>query len=80
MCQWFVVRLFNGWAGEHWDGCTHQWTEGGEGTVHKAGETLDKLVAAWHAAGATLIGGCCRVSPAVIKSMAAQVQQLSDVS
>jgi homocysteine S-methyltransferase len=44
-------------SGEGWDAAARRWT--GE-----AGARVDPDTAArWHAAGATLIGGCCRVTP-----------------
>ncbi len=49
-------------SGEVWDGTARSWSG------NPQFETADVL--AWVAAGAALIGGCCRVGPAQIKSMA----------
>jgi len=50
-------------SGERWDGATRSWS--GTGTFDPA------LVRSWSAAGAALIGGCCRVGPAAISAIAA---------
>jgi homocysteine S-methyltransferase len=50
-------------SGEHWDGATRSWS---------GAATFDPtLVRSWRAAGAALIGGCCRVGPAAIAAIAA---------
>ncbi len=52
-------------SGEGWDAAARRWTGTGPGRV-------DGLLAArWAQAGATLVGGCCRVSPSQIGVMAA---------
>lgn len=50
-------------SGEYWDGATRSWS--GAATFDPA------LVRSWRAAGAALIGGCCRVGPAAIAAIAA---------
>jgi homocysteine S-methyltransferase len=50
-------------SGEHWDAAARRW----RGTTTFA----PSRVAAWHAAGARLIGGCCRVGPPEIRALAA---------
>lgn len=49
-------------SGESWDATARSWT--GEPTFDPA------TVVGWRAAGAGLIGGCCRVSPAQISAVA----------
>lgn len=49
-------------SGEHWDAVTRTWS--GTAAVDPA------LITAWRAAGADLIGGCCRIGPAEIAAMA----------
>ncbi|MEU6848732.1 homocysteine S-methyltransferase [Actinacidiphila alni] len=50
-------------SGERWDAGTRRW---------RGGSTFDPArVTAWRAAGARLIGGCCRVGPAEIGALAA---------
>ena len=48
-------------SGEHWDATARTWTG-------RAGFPA-ALVAEWVAAGAALVGGCCRVGPAEIESI-----------
>jgi homocysteine S-methyltransferase len=56
-------------SGESWDASNHRW----QGT-----NTFDAAtVSAWAAAGARLIGGCCRVGPPAI---AAVTRALSSAS
>jgi homocysteine S-methyltransferase len=50
-------------SGEQWDGATRSWS--GTGTFDPT------LVRSWHAAGAALIGGCCRVGPVAISAISA---------
>lgn len=50
-------------SGEGWDAAARRWT--GAGGVDPA------AVPAWLAAGARLVGGCCRVGPADIRTIAA---------
>jgi homocysteine S-methyltransferase len=47
-------------SGEHWDGHSQVWTGGGSNCE------LSDRVPEWIAAGARLIGGCCRTGPAEI--------------
>ncbi|MFB6724256.1 homocysteine S-methyltransferase [Kribbella sp. NPDC056345] len=49
-------------SGETWDAEARGWTG--------SSETLTDLAPAWAAAGATYIGGCCRVGPAGIRALA----------
>lgn len=52
-------------SGEVWDARARAWRGGG---------TFDPdRVLAWQAAGARLIGGCCRVGPAVIRELAGRL-------
>jgi homocysteine S-methyltransferase len=52
-------------SGEGWDATARRWT----GAV---GERVDAVAAArWRAAGASLIGGCCRVTPDQVAGLAA---------
>lgn len=44
-------------SGEGWDAAARRWTGAEAGRVDGAAATR------WHAAGASLIGGCCRVTP-----------------
>ncbi|CUR55841.1 homocysteine methylase using (R,S)AdoMet [metagenome] len=52
--------------GEDWDSETHSW--------RGDGQESDGLAADWVAAGARLVGGCCRVGPADIRRLAAQLR------
>jgi homocysteine S-methyltransferase len=54
--------------GERWDGEAMCWVEG-SGVDHFAG-----LARQWRAAGAQLIGGCCRTTPEDIAAMAAALR------
>jgi homocysteine S-methyltransferase len=58
-------------SGEEWDGERRTWI----GQSRWSAE----LVPRWVAAGATIIGGCCRVRPDVIAAMAASVAESSVV-
>lgn len=53
-------------SGEHYDAVTKTWHHHGE-----ACDTLAHYLPAWQAAGAKLIGGCCRTTPADIASLKA---------
>ncbi|WP_329173855.1 homocysteine S-methyltransferase [Streptomyces sp. NBC_01477] len=50
-------------SGEHWDATARRW----EGAPAFA----PTLAAAWHTAGARLIGGCCRIGPPTITTLRA---------
>lgn len=50
-------------SGERWDAAGHRWTG-------RSGFAPD-LAASWLAAGARLVGGCCRVTPADVAALAA---------
>jgi homocysteine S-methyltransferase len=50
-------------SGERWNAAARGWE--GEGALSPA------LAAAWHAAGARLIGGCCRVGPSTVTAVRA---------
>ena len=52
-------------SGEGWDAVARRWT----GTEH--GRVDGEAAARWAGAGATLVGGCCRVSPSQVGDMAA---------
>lgn len=53
-------------SGERWDAQDRRW---------RGGATFDSArVAGWQAAGARLIGGCCRVGPAGISAIAAALR------
>lgn len=52
-------------SGESWDASARCWVEG------SAGQTLAGGAERWRAAGARLIGGCCRTSPEDIRSLRA---------
>jgi homocysteine S-methyltransferase len=54
-------------SGERWDGHSRRWT--GPGTFRP------ELVAGWIAAGAALVGGCCRVGPEAIAAIRAQLDR-----
>jgi homocysteine S-methyltransferase len=59
-------------SGEVWNAESRSWT--GE---RKEGEGLAERVREWYAAGARMIGGCCRTTPADISTI---VQALKDVN
>ncbi len=54
--------------GDAWDAATRLWIPGG---AHPA---FGELAQAWRAAGARLIGGCCRTTPADIRAIAAALE------
>lgn len=54
-------------SGEGWDAATRSWT--GRGTFRP------DLVTGWVAAGASLVGGCCRVGPEAIAAVRAQLDR-----
>lgn len=54
--------------GDTWDAASRRWIPGG--TNPEFGE----LAKQWRAAGARLIGGCCRTTPADIRAIAAALQ------
>jgi homocysteine S-methyltransferase len=54
-------------SGEGWDADDRRWT--GPGTFRP------ELVAGWTAAGAALVGGCCRVGPEAIAAVRAQLDR-----
>jgi homocysteine S-methyltransferase len=59
-------------SGERWDAVAKRWTDGG-------GPTVDGPAARrWIQAGATIVGGCCRVSPAQIRAVAEAMAGLAD--
>lgn len=60
-------------SGEVYDGSTHRW-HGGLGCAHAT--QFAAWAREWHAAGARLIGGCCRTTPediAALRAMAAEL-------
>lgn len=54
-------------SGEGWNAASRRWTGG------IAGRVDGRAAAAWTAAGATLVGGCCRVGPGQVASIAASL-------
>jgi homocysteine S-methyltransferase len=56
-------------SGEDWDAQRHRWT-GRPGFA-------PELVAGWIAAGASLVGGCCRVGPSEIAGIVASVSTIT---
>jgi homocysteine S-methyltransferase len=50
-------------SGEHWDAANHCWLPG-DGKPR-----FEAVAEKWYAAGARLIGGCCRTTPEDIKSL-----------
>jgi homocysteine S-methyltransferase len=58
-------------SGEGWDAAARCWT----GTADPA--AYGAQASAWFAAGAQIIGGCCRTRPAHIRQVAEAAQQLS---
>jgi len=54
-------------SGEGWDAAARRWTGAESGRVDAA------AAARWQAAGASLIGGCCRVTPDQISLLAASL-------
>jgi homocysteine S-methyltransferase len=57
-------------SGEDWDAPHHTWT--GQASYHP------ELVEGWIAAGARLVGGCCRVGPQQIAEIASCVRHQQD--
>ena len=58
-------------SGEGWDPVTRRW-------IRAAGPTVDgTAVRRWVEEGATLVGGCCRVSPDQIGEVSAMVRELA---
>ncbi len=61
-------------SGERWDAVARRW-------IDENGPTVDGPAAQrWIRAGATIVGGCCRVSPAQVRAVAGAVAQLADGS
>ena len=58
-------------SGENWDATARAWTAAPAG--HSAVAQPAEAARAWLDAGATLVGGCCRVTPAALAEMAAAV-------
>ncbi len=56
-------------SGEGWDAQDRRWTGSSDPSAYGA------QAAAWFAAGAQIIGGCCRTRPAHIRQIAEQVEQ-----
>jgi homocysteine S-methyltransferase len=60
-------------SGESWDGTARSWSgqsESGGSAFDPGGSAFDPaLVRTWRDAGASLIGGCCRVGPAAIAAL-----------
>ena len=54
-------------SGEEWDAGGRRWTGGASDST--------SLAQGWTAAGAKLVGGCCRVGPADIQALAATIDQ-----
>ncbi|MEV4561951.1 homocysteine S-methyltransferase [Kitasatospora sp. NPDC049285] len=54
-------------SGEGWDAAARDWTGDGEFRAEQVGD--------WLAAGARLVGGCCRVGPTEIAELAARVRE-----
>ena len=50
-------------SGEGWDAVERRWTAGAGGRVD------GEVAVRWRTSGATLVGGCCRVSPSQIQAM-----------
>jgi len=57
-------------SGEGWNAAARSWT----GT--SAAERFGGMAAEWYAAGAQIVGGCCRTRPAHIRQVARQVSQV----
>lgn len=53
-------------SGERWDPAARRWT----GTYAFAPDAAPGMALGWRAAGARLIGGCCRVGPATVAALA----------
>ncbi|CAG7654188.1 homocysteine S-methyltransferase [Actinacidiphila bryophytorum] len=53
-------------SGERWNAAAHRWEGGGVRSP-----SLASLATAWHASGARLIGGCCRVGPPTVTAIRA---------
>jgi homocysteine S-methyltransferase len=53
-------------SGEEWDGHSHAWCSGAAAT---ADDQFVALARQWAAAGADVIGGCCRTTPATISML-----------
>ena len=61
-------------SGERWDACAKRWIDGD-------GPIVDGPAAQrWIRAGAAIVGGCCRVSPAQIRAVAAAAAGAADGS
>ena len=61
-------------SGEHWDGQTHSW----RGAWDRG--SLAVLAPQWVAAGARMIGGCCRVGPGEIAALAEALSRVAESS
>ena len=58
-------------SGEDWDAESRRWTGKADPEAYGA------MAAQWFAAGARIIGGCCRTRPAHIRQVAEAAQQLT---
>ena len=70
------------WAflqGEAWDSDTHTWSAHGHGSSPLGNTSIEAAVIEWANAGATIVGGCCRVGPAESARMRSAVDAYNDV-
>jgi len=54
--------------GDAWDAASRTWIES------RTAVAFDRLAREWRTAGARLIGGCCRTTPADIRAIAAALE------
>jgi len=59
-------------SGERWHAAEQRWEE--SATALDWGE----VAKGWYAAGARIIGGCCRITPATIRTIAAALRQVNN--
>ncbi len=56
-------------SGEQWDAVSRTWSE------TEASDDIPTLARSWHAAGARLIGGCCRTTPETIRRIRGELKR-----
>jgi len=59
--------------GEAWDSDTHTWSAHDHGSSPLGDTSIGAAVVEWANAGATIVGGCCRVGPAESAQMRSAV-------
>lgn len=56
-------------SGEEWDAMTRAWVTGTGCRGNDGTEEFGKMATAWYAAGARVVGGCCRTTTAHVEEL-----------